>query len=124
MGIYDTRRTNLRAILGNYDKDGDFGEKIGCDSSRLSQLKTGRANIGEAAARQIEKADGKPQGWLDIPTEIQQVNAEYGEIPVDILSEEEKKLLENFRALCPDQRAALKTVSNALAQSAPAKKTG
>lgn len=124
MGIYEIRRTNLRAILRNYKKDGDLGDRLGYDSSRLSQLKTGHANIGEGAARQIEKADGKPQGWLDIPTEIQQVSATYQIHSEDSLSEEEKVLVENFRALCPDQKAALKTVSHALAQSAVTKKAG
>lgn len=124
MGIYETRRENLRKILGTYKKDGELGDKLGYDSSRLSQLKTGHANIGEVAARQIEQADGKPSGWLDIPTEIQQVSAAYQIQPQDSLSEEERILVENYRALCPDQKTALKTVSNALAQSAQNKKVG
>lgn len=123
MRIHDIRRANLGLILRAHSKDSDFAKEMGVDPARLSQLKNGHENIGEKTAPQIEKAAKKPPGWLDIPAELQQENAEY-QLPHQVISEEEKLLLENFRALCPDQRAALKTVSDALAQSAPTKKAG
>lgn len=126
MRLNETRRANLGKILMDYAKDMDFADLLEPPMvpARLSQLKNGHENIGNKAAEQIEKAAGKQPGWLDIPTEIQQVSVIYQAQPHDTLSEEERILVENFRALCPDQKAALKTVSNALAQSAPNKKAG
>lgn len=122
MKIDEIRRENLVLILSNYGKDKDFAEKLGLDAARLSQLKHGHENIGEKTARQIEKAAGKPERWLDMPTTAEQTRIIYEVPPEPTLSEEERLLLENFRALCPDQKATLKTVSAALAQSAPTKK--
>lgn len=114
------RREKLLLLLQDFPKEKEFAARVGIEPSYLSRIK-GKQGIGDGMARMIETAFNKPSGWLDIPTEIHQVNAKYQAPPLE-QNEEEKILLENFRALCPDQRATLKTVSNALAQSAQTKK--
>ena len=79
--------------------------------------------IGDGIARRIEIEFGKPSGWMDIPSTTQQDHAEYQVMP-DTLSEEEKHLLKNFRALSTNQKATLKSVCDALAQTATTKKVG
>lgn len=42
-----------------------FAERIAVKASYLSAIKNGHRAIGEALARQIERACAKPPGWLD-----------------------------------------------------------
>lgn len=121
-GLKRVRREKLLLLLQDFQKEKEFAARVGIEPSYLSRIK-GKQGIGDGMARMIETAFNKPSGWMDIPAELQQENAEY-QPPQQVISEEEKRLLENYRALCPDQRVALKTVSDALAQSAPAKKAG
>ncbi len=38
---------------------------VGGDERHFSHIKNGRKGIGHALARQIEEAEGLPEGWLD-----------------------------------------------------------
>jgi hypothetical protein len=42
-----------------------FAQHVGGDDRHFSHIKNGRKGIGHALARQIEEAEGKPEGWLD-----------------------------------------------------------
>lgn len=42
-----------------------FAQHLGADDRHLSHVKNGRKGIGHALARQIEQAEGLPEGWLD-----------------------------------------------------------
>lgn len=64
------RRINLLALLKESGlKKAEFAERIGKSPSYFSQLFSldddKRRNIGDDFARTIEKACGKPVGWLD-----------------------------------------------------------
>lgn len=112
------RRDNMLLLLqGFFRQERLFAEKIGIEPSYLSRIK-GDQPIGDGIARRIEIEFGKPSGWMDIPSTTQQDHAEY---QADRLSEEEMLLLKNFRALSPNQKATLKSVCDALAQTAPSK---
>jgi len=43
----------------------ELAKRVGMSASQLGQYFCGYRNIGEKVARKIEKAAGKPQGWLD-----------------------------------------------------------
>jgi hypothetical protein len=117
------RRDNMLLLLqGFFRQERIFAEKIGIEPSYLSRIK-GDQPIGDGIARRIEIEFGKPSGWMDIPSTTQQDHAEYQVMP-DTLSEEEKHLLKNFRALSTNQKATLKSVCDALAQTATTKKVG
>lgn len=67
MDIKDIRRENLLGLIREIG-DGEIAElarKTGQDPSYLSQIKNGHRNLGNAAARNLEKALEKPKGWLD-----------------------------------------------------------
>ena len=68
MDVYDIRFINLKALRRNYDTINSFAAQCEMLPSNMSKLlsKSATRNIGSKAARQIEKACGKPRGWLDI----------------------------------------------------------
>lgn len=71
MGIYEVRRENVVRISGKYPSDKAFCEAAGVDRSWFSQVKTGKKNLGNKAARKIEVNLGLKPGTLD--KEIEQV---------------------------------------------------
>lgn len=82
MNINDIRRLNLDHIIGSPGKHGriaEFAEKHGQDASYISQLLNKNRNMGEKAARKIERAIGLPPLTLDNPitNEIAEKSALY-----------------------------------------------
>jgi phage repressor protein C with HTH and peptisase S24 domain len=71
MTIADIRRANARALAAQTGTRAAFGEKVGMDSSQVSQIigKNPVKDIGNAIARRIEIAFGKPKGWMDVEQE-------------------------------------------------------
>lgn len=66
--IHDTRRSNLRALIGIPPKHGDtarFARKHDLDPNYLSQLLNGHRNMGEKAARELEQKVGLAPMTLD-----------------------------------------------------------
>jgi len=61
-GIQEIRRENLSAALALHDA-ADLIERLGITRQRMHYLK--QQSIGEAAAREIEKALRLPKYWLD-----------------------------------------------------------
>jgi hypothetical protein len=71
MNVFEIRNRNLlwlmRANKAAGRKDKDFGQQAGgIDPSFLSQLKGGK-RMGDDVASDINKALGKPDGWMDNP---------------------------------------------------------
>lgn len=68
--ISEIRRTNLRAVI-----DSDFAgvparlaKALGCQQTSITRLYSqaeSSRNMGDSLARRIEKAAGKPAGWMD-----------------------------------------------------------
>lgn len=54
-----------QAMLPNHGMLLRFAVHSGVSARYLSHINNGRKNIGDATARQLEKGNGKPFGWLD-----------------------------------------------------------
>lgn len=85
----EIRRENARWLARAFGGPVRFAEAIDVSDSRVSQLigKNPTKKIGDATARRIEEAYGKPTGWMDTPNAWQ---AEEGGdqvlVPVDVAS--------------------------------------
>ena len=93
MDVYEVRIINARRFSSEYDTLKSFAEHCGISAGVMSRLiSTSCAknrNIGSQAARQIEKACGKPPGWLDInhsTVSASQISAEEVAIQFSVLS--------------------------------------
>lgn len=69
MDVHDTRRERLRQLLREFSA-ADLSRRSGIAPSLISRYKDepdkdGAKNLGEENARKLEKAAGKPLGWLD-----------------------------------------------------------
>lgn len=72
--IEDVRHENLLSLIDEYGaKFGQRGaatklaDAAGISPGYLSQLKMRRKGIGSITAEALEKAGGKPAGWMDTP---------------------------------------------------------
>lgn len=67
MKIREIRRDNLRVLAKKYGGASQLAKKIGMTKSWLSQLigKNPDREMGDQAARNIEKILGLTEGWLD-----------------------------------------------------------
>jgi len=71
--IDSIHRENLQALVREFGSVSTVAVKIGCSSSQYSQWMNGSENSGTgkprgmrpSSARRIEKALGKPVGWMD-----------------------------------------------------------
>ena len=62
----EIRRLNLKKIEQAYGTQVLLAEIIELSPARVNHLLTGQRNIGEKAARKIEKLLNKPHGWMDL----------------------------------------------------------
>jgi hypothetical protein len=67
MKIRQVRRDNLKALAQKYGGASSLAKKVGMTKSWLSQLigKNPDREVGDQAARNIEKTLGLSEGWLD-----------------------------------------------------------
>lgn len=119
MDIHEIRRRNLRKIIEE-QFDGSAAEltrQVDIDPSYISRIfiikkSQHRRNIGNKIARKIEKACGKPHGWMDQPHGQSQPTEEGG----PRLTKEAIKIAWQWLALPKAQRAAVKEMIAALAR--------
>ena len=92
------RRDNLKRLLADYSTQRDFGEAVGLAGSQISHILTGRREMGDEIARRIEKALGKPLGWMDRSALTQEpaLEMELASLPAD-----QSKLLLDYKRLSP-----------------------
>jgi len=66
MDIYEIRKANLIALIGNRRK-GLCAEKWEMNAAHLSQILSDKTdkNLGDDVARRIEEKEGLSRGWLD-----------------------------------------------------------
>ena len=67
MDVKEIRRENLAALVSKRGSRKPLAEAIGTDPAYISQLLSDKtkADMGHQLARRIEKALGKPRGWMD-----------------------------------------------------------
>lgn len=68
--IFESRRLRLQKLVSDFETQRAFAEKAGLDTTVVSRMlypvgKPNRRNIGEKAAREIEKALNLPIGWMN-----------------------------------------------------------
>lgn len=64
--IRTIRRRNFLSLLSRYETNREFADAVGRAPAFVSQIKTGRRNIGDDVARDIERAFVLPEGWFDV----------------------------------------------------------
>lgn len=62
-----TRRLNLEGLIGESETIAKLAKLHDLNESLLSQIRTGKRNVGDKLARKIEENVGKPTGWMDVP---------------------------------------------------------
>lgn len=67
MGVKETRRANLAALISRYPSAEAFSAAIGTDPTYIRNIRNGVRNLGDKLARQIEERLGLPSGGLDLP---------------------------------------------------------
>lgn len=105
--IEEIHRENLQALVDEFGSVTAVAGKIVCSDSQYSQWLNGSINSGTgkprglkpSSARRIEKACGKPTGWLDREHPIVQVEAAAAppRMIYKWVSEEEARLVSDFR---------------------------
>lgn len=65
-----------QSMLPNHGLLQRFAQGCGVSARYLSHINNGRKNIGDATARQLEKGNGKPFGWLDHENDLPVVTLE------------------------------------------------
>jgi SOS-response transcriptional repressor LexA len=84
MGIYETRRANLRWLIDNQygEVAANLAKDLRIQASQLSRIFSpnpkNRRNIGTRLARAIEQVSRKPLGWMDEPHRFEGEKQEAG----------------------------------------------
>lgn len=115
--IAEIRRANLNLLLKEVGEGrgaaAELARLTGVKAPIISQLRrvTYYTNgvertMGEDVARHLERAMGKPLGWMDQRHDVTN-------------TVEETEFLRTYRALRPDQQAALAALAQTMARDAP-----
>jgi hypothetical protein len=67
MDITEIRRANLARLVNQAGTQRKLAEQTDSDALHVSQMMTGRRNMGDKVARRIEAKLGLPHGWMDAP---------------------------------------------------------
>lgn len=88
MKTKEIRRRRLDMLIDEdyAGKQALFAAAVGKTPSQISQIMTGHRGLGEDLAREIERATGKPRGWLDGVDD-----------PLSLLEADERHLIEQYR---------------------------
>jgi len=72
--VFDFRRRNLTLVMNHYaqGKQVALAERTDLNDRYISQLVTGRRNMGNQTARKIERALRLPEGYMDVDHRAQQ----------------------------------------------------
>jgi len=65
--IHTVRLDNLRRLVDEAGSAGALARGAGSSAAYFSQLRSGHRRMGDALAARLERAAGKPRGWMDEP---------------------------------------------------------
>jgi hypothetical protein len=80
----DLRRKNLKRLLARYDSQKDLAEATGLVPAHISQIISGKRNMGDAAASRIEHRLKLQHGAMDAP------DFEYAEPPKELVRQDHR----------------------------------
>jgi plasmid maintenance system antidote protein VapI len=66
MNIRTIRKANLLEQISRFQSQREFSEQVGLTPAHVSQMVTGRRNMGDVVARRIESGLDLPDGYMDI----------------------------------------------------------
>ena len=113
MDVWQIRLANLLSLIDEAGNASELARRIGSDPNYISQIISPKAkrNVGHSFARRIEKAFGKPSGWMD--------QIHHGETRAALpaapkLSKETLKIAQDWTSLSKPNRKAVREMINAL----------
>jgi transcriptional regulator with XRE-family HTH domain len=73
MNIRTIRKANLLEQIDRFDSQRAFSEQVGLTPAHVSQMVTGRRNMGDVVARRIEFGLDLPEGYMDVQHPVEAV---------------------------------------------------
>ncbi len=80
MNIKTIRKANLLEQIDRFNSQREFSEKVGLTPAHVSQMVTGRRNMGDVVARRIESGLDLPEGYMDVQHPVEGVEYQYPKI--------------------------------------------
>jgi transcriptional regulator with XRE-family HTH domain len=77
MNIKTIRKANLLEQIARFRTQREFSERVGLTPAHVSQMVTGRRNMGDVVARRIESGLDLPEGYMDIQHPVDGVEYQY-----------------------------------------------
>jgi hypothetical protein len=118
MTIYEIRRENARWLAQQCGGAKKFADLLDLAEARVSHLigKTPSKNIGNKAARKIERAFDRPEGWLDTPNAWV---AESDEVSTLVKADEVARLVFLFAQSTNDGKAQILQAAELAEKNSP-----
>ena len=77
MNIKTIRKANLLEQINRFSSQREFSEQVGLSAAHVSQMVTGRRNVGDVVARRIESGLDLPEGYMDVQHPVDGVEHQY-----------------------------------------------
>jgi transcriptional regulator with XRE-family HTH domain len=77
MNIKTIRKANLLEQIARFHSQREFSERVGLTPAHVSQMVTGRRNMGDVVARRIEAGLDLPEGYMDVQHPVEGVENQY-----------------------------------------------
>lgn len=105
MDVKQIRKANLRILIGEAGKAAKLAKCVDTDPSYISQIisKKGGREVGDEFARKLERATGKPHGWMDQDHSI------------ETLSSEQQAILEMYNQMTDEDKKRFREVGDSFA---------
>ena len=75
--IKTIRKANLLEQIARFESQREFADMAGLAPAHVSQMVTGRRNMGDAVARRIEASLDLPEGYMDVQHPVDGVEYPY-----------------------------------------------
>jgi hypothetical protein len=114
--IKEIRLKNLRLLIAEVGTAAELSRRAKTDPAYLSQILSTKIKrgLGDELARRLERATGKPHGYMDHLNIAEEIGVYKKEKGVSAISFEEDALLKKYRKLSAKERTQLQAISDAL----------
>lgn len=103
MKIEEIRRANLSKLVEDSATIAALANAAEISESYISTILSGARNAGSRIARKLERATGRPEGWMD----IDHTNRRVIEYTPPRLTPDETELLFRYRAAAKEKKALI-----------------